>query len=117
MTKKKPDDTLTTGERLLVHRHLHHWTQVQAAKRIGVSRDCYARLERGERQQNLEGYLRQVPTRLRLLSSALRCLIYRTRVGLTQQEVANHMGVSRATVNAMERGRVDCTDLCCYWEQ
>lgn len=45
-----------------------------------------------------------------------RCWLYRHRVGKTVTQVAKEMKLSRMTVQAMELGRRDPTDLLCYWE-
>lgn len=75
-----------------------------------MTRGRYGRVER---DQSLE---RLPVSRVTDLSDAERCLIYRRRLGITQQEVANSLGISRFWVNAMERGRENCARLIEFWK-
>lgn len=75
-----------------------------------MTRGRYGRVERDQSFEKLP------VSRIVDLSDAERCLIYRRRLGVTQQEVANALKVSRFWVNAMERGRENCARLTEFWE-
>lgn len=45
------------------------------------------------------------------------CRIMRRRVGKSQREVAEDMGISRIHVHNMEAGETNCDQLLWYWEQ
>ena len=102
---------LTSCERLLIYRRRRGETQHQAASRLGITRDVYSSWERTKRANT------HPPLKIGRLHTHERCLLYRRRVGKSQQQVANSLGCCRYWVNQMERGKVPCHMLVCYWEQ
>ncbi len=101
---------MTTGERLLIWRRRLRISQMGGARVHGVSTTLYSRWERdivkGPRVK-LEGGL--MPHE--------RALLYRRRLGWSQDLVAANLGVCKHTLRQMEMGRADPTALLCYWEQ
>lgn len=116
-TEMSSDETLTNGERWFIWRWRQQLSQARAAKHLKTTRDVYARAERSDDASQLGPLVEpRVGVALSRLKANECCVIYRRRCGFSQEEIARAMGVSRATVNAMECGRVDCTDLVNYWE-
>lgn len=101
---------LTDAERFILKRRRDGLNQRQAAKALGLSLSAYSLLERGGSSPTVS------PPALGPLKPHERCLLYRRRAGKTQAEVASGLDHCRYSVHQMERGRVDCTDLLCYWE-
>lgn len=105
---------LTRGERLLLDRRRRGERQKEAAARLGVSLSKYAAWETDRAKEGETG----IPVvEIRSIKAHERCLLYRRRAGFTQEKVARDMGICRWWLNQMEQGKVDCTDLVCYWEQ
>ncbi len=104
----EPLGRLSGGERLVIERRRRKETQVKAAERFDVTPFVYGQWERDK----VEGP--QPPTFQ--LTQAEQCLLYRRRLGWTQDAVAYIMGLSRTWVNQMERGLIPCKDLIEYWE-
>lgn len=85
-------------------------TQETAAERLGVSRWTYRHWEGGKHTPSAE--------RLPQIAAAFGCDVadlvaapvtladYRTLAGLTQADVADHLGVARVTVAAWEQGQM-----------
>ncbi len=94
---------LTAGERLMIDRRRRGETQAAAAKRHNVSRGHYASWELG----------RQDPPSV-ALRPALRlgewCLVRRHRLGLTQAQLGERVGLCRLTIKRMERCEIDVAD-------
>lgn len=103
--------SLTPAERFILHRRRQGVNQRLYAKGLGLSLSAYSLLERGADVPDSI----QVPT-LGPLQPHERCLMYRRRAGTTQAEVAKGLEHCRYSVQMMESGRVDCTDLLAYWE-
>ena len=108
-SKSVPDsvDYLTEGELLFLTRHRNRMSLRRWTERQGINLKKYIQSERNQ-------------TRSRLLLSDWiayqRCVIYRRRSKMTQDQVAKELGVSRGWVNSMERGRAPCETLVWYWE-
>ena len=102
---------LSAAERLLIDRRRREETQAGAAERHGVSQTRYSRWERGLEPE------RALPRpRVGRLAAHERCLLYRRRAGVSQGQIAEHLGRCKMWVRQMERGEVDCTELTSYWE-
>ena len=104
-----PLGLLSCGERLVVDRRRRLETQVVAAVRHNTSSFIYGRWERDYQEGPL---IRSFPLRM-----CERCLLYRRRLGWSQDSVAFQLGRSRWWVNQMERGLVPCEELLSYWEK
>lgn len=91
-----------TGHDVAGLRHLHGWSQDGLAKRLGVTRQRVADLERSGvpdgRQEQLRRLLVDPLPQLDLAAT-------RRRSGLTQAELARRLGKQGTTVNVWERGR------------
>jgi DNA-binding XRE family transcriptional regulator len=103
---------LTDGERFLLDRRRRKETQIQAAKRHGVSRGIYSVVER-------DVFLPETlkPPKLDRIEPHERCLLYRRRANCTQAQVAKDLEYCRWWVNQMERGVAPVDILLWYWEQ
>lgn len=75
-----------------------------------MTRVCYGRAERDQSPEKPR------VSQITDLTDAERCLIYRRRLDITQQEVADILKVSRFWVNSMERNRENCARLIEFWE-
>jgi DNA-binding XRE family transcriptional regulator len=104
-------EKLTSAEKLIIHRRRLGLTQGQAAERYGMSYNAYGALERG----TVEMEPATVP-KINDLKAHEKCFLYRRRAGMSRAKVAEELGRSCQWVTEMERGRVDCTELVCYWE-
>lgn len=100
---------LTPGERLLIHRRRSGESQEAAALRLGMTRNAYGRLERDAEDIGI------VVPQIGELSADEMCLIARRRVGRTQEDCAEEIGVTRFWFNLMETGKVPCDDLLAFW--
>ena len=100
-------DYLTKGEAKLLDRREAGLNLRGMAELLGVDLKKYIESERS-----------QTPSRLLLQEQGTceKCVIYRRRSKMTQDQVAKELGVSRGWVNSMERGRVPCDTLVWYWE-
>ena len=100
-----PLGRLSCGESLLISRRRQQprVTQHDAGRRCAATRSTYGKWERD---------VEQAPDctvgRLRAYE---RCLLYRRRAKLSQDEVARGLGRSRWWVNQMERGVVRCDEI------
>lgn len=77
-----------------------------------MTRNVYGRVERDDED---------VPSGIALpelgeLTQDEICLILRRRAGLTQEECADKIGVTRFWFNQMETGKVSVSDLVKFWE-
>lgn len=105
------EEGLTFGEKLLISRRRSEQSQEQAARSLGVSRNVYGKLERDEEVPN-----RTFPVMVvEELTKEEKCLILRRRAGLTQEECAEEIGVTRFWFNQMETGKVCCQSLANFW--
>lgn len=103
-------ERLTAGETLLLARRRSGESQEKCAQRYGITRNSYGKLERDD-----ETYTNiKIPV-LNELTDAEKCLILRRRSGLTQDECAEKIGVTRFWFNRMEVGKVDVSSLVAYW--
>lgn len=92
---------------ILVHRWRNNISQKEAAIRAGMSLKSYRELE-----------LYSVDNiNLNLLSNVESCKILRKRNKLTQQELANKIGISRIYVNMMENNEANPNRLIKYWKE
>lgn len=103
---------LTLGETLLISRRRSNESQETIARRLGMTRNVYGRVERDDED---------VPSGIALpelgeLTQDEVCLILRRRAGLTQEECADKIGVTRFWFNQMETGKVSVSDLVKFWE-
>jgi DNA-binding XRE family transcriptional regulator len=98
----------SSAETLYIDRIRRGETQRQAARRLKVSLALYGAMELGKTEA------RRVP--IGKLTANERCVLQRKRVGSTQLQVAQDLGVCRWWVNQMESGRQDCTALSSYWD-
>lgn len=103
---------LTLGERLLVARRRSGESQYSRARNYGIHRNVYGRLER-DTEDNIFGI---VAPELGELAEDEICLILRRRSGLTQEECAEKLGVTRFWLNQMETGKVSCSELTKFWD-
>jgi DNA-binding XRE family transcriptional regulator len=103
---------LTLGESLLISRRRSGESQEKIADRLGMTRNVYGRVERDDED---------VPSGIQFpelgeLSQDEICLILRRRSGLTQEECADKIGVTRFWFNQMETGKVSLSLLTKFWE-
>jgi DNA-binding XRE family transcriptional regulator len=86
-------------------------TQAEQAKTMQLSRQVYGDLERSTDLANPDTLTTTLP-----LEPHERCLLYRRRLGHTQQEISQVIGVSRWWCNLMERGLAPSGLLVKFWE-
>jgi DNA-binding XRE family transcriptional regulator len=103
---------LTTGETLLIFRRRSGESQETIARRFDMTRNAYGRVERDD--DELSGSV-SLPE-LGELTEDEQCLILRRRSGLTQENCAEKIGITRFWFNQMETGKVSCADLVKFWE-
>lgn len=96
---------LTKGERLTVLRRRSGKTQAQAAKVADLTLNAYR-----ERELNEDPDGR--PLRL---TPAEYCFVRRRRAGLTLDELAPKVGVSKWWICQMEKGRAPADRLVSFW--
>lgn len=101
---------LTQHEKLRLWRGRLGLTQEAAGLRFGVSGWTYGEMERGEIP--IPTYAWRGPFEVQ---DHEFCLLSRLRSGMTQEEVAAELSVSRIWVNKMESGRVGCSALVRFW--
>jgi DNA-binding XRE family transcriptional regulator len=104
--------TLSRGERLFIDRRRRGEGQTASAKRLKVTRRVYNGWELDKEQPE-----KAPVVAIGKLQAHERCVLYRRRSGKTQAACAKKMKLSRWWFNQMERGDVDCTELCGFWEQ
>lgn len=102
---------LTDSERFLLYRRRMNWTQREMAEKFSLHRNTYGRIEKG---QNMMGVV-EVPV-IEELAPCEWCFLTRRRLGLSQQECADKMGISRVWLNKMEIGKTSCDALIRFWE-
>lgn len=99
---------LTVGETLLLARRRKGLGQRRMSRAFKITYDLYSRWERD-----------LVPGAPRQLLWGLQphevCLIRRRRAGLTQQAVADKLGLCRFWINRMEQGTAPVRDLAEFW--
>ncbi len=105
-----PLGRLSCGERLIIDRRRRKETQAVAAKRLYTTPFIYGQWERDEDEGPS---IRSV----RPLRMHEKCLLYRRRNGMSQDQVAREADRSRWWLNQMERGLVPCKELLTYWEK
>ncbi len=103
---------LTLGERILIWRRREKLTHGKACQYFGLSVTEYGRIERGMEPLPLGAVPWSGPSGL---SAGERCLIYRRRAGVLQDDVASDLGCYSTTVSEMERGIKDSQLLLAYW--
>ena len=106
-TSKLRTVDLTNGERLFVWRRRKELDQVAAAKEWGVSPTTYRRWEADEANPK--------PVPLGKLQTCEGLTIMRRRRGITQEELAQRVGVSRHWLRLMENGSENCERLTEWW--
>lgn len=103
---------LTVGEALLIARRRSGESQETVARRLGVTRNVYGRIERDD-EDVTSGI--QLPELGELTQEEI-CLLLRRRAGLTQEECADKISVTRFWFNQMETGKVSSSELVKFWE-
>ena len=103
---------MTVGERLLIARRRDNESQETVARRLGMTRNFYGRLERDDEDLSAGISLPELGE----LTQDEVCLLLRRRAGLTQEECADKLGITRFWFNQMETGKVPCSDLVKFWE-
>jgi DNA-binding XRE family transcriptional regulator len=103
---------MTVGERLLIARRRSNESQETVARQLGLTRNVYGRLERDDEDLHSGISLPELGE----LSQEEICVLLRRRAGLTQEECADKIGVTRFWFNQMETGKVSCADLVKFWE-
>ena len=110
---------LTYGEQLILFRRRQGMTKTEMMKEIGCSRRKYnAEEDRSDHSVlfTFKDFADWVPQWHNLYQFE-RCFIWRRRSKLTQKQVAEKLGVSRETVNQMERGHITCRLLVEFWDE
>lgn len=102
---------LTRPEKFLINRRRNRETQKETAKKHGLSRNNYVKLEKGTRD-----YPNIPEPRLMFLLDYEKCIIYRRRRGCSQEQLSANSGFSRNWIRQMECGLVNCDALIRYWE-
>lgn len=103
---------MTVGERLLIARRRSGESQETIARRLGMTRNVYGRVERDDEDIHSGISLPELGE----LSQEEICILLRRRAGLTQEECAEKIGVTRFWFNQMETGKVSSSDLVKFWE-
>ena len=103
-------ERLTAGETLLLARRRSGESQEKCADGYGLTRNSYGKFERDE-----ETHTNIKIPELNELTDAEKCLILRRRSGLTQDECAEKIGITRFWFNRMEVGKADASSLVAYW--
>jgi len=93
-------DNLTTGEALLTIRYRSARNQEVMAEMLNISKHIYGELETDKGL---------------VLEPHEKCRILRRRAGMTQEELASVVGVSREWLNSMEQGNENCKRLVEFW--
>lgn len=99
---------LTRGEKLTILRRRDKLSQLESAERYSVSPDTYRKWE-----SDINSTAPTVEVDELFVHEV--CYLLRRRRRLTQKFVAAQMGVSRVTVNRMEKGEVPAVSLANYW--
>ena len=105
---------LIEREYLLIYRCRLGYSQAKMAKAYGIHRATYSLIECGARVF-IRAFL-DIPV-IKELTVNEKCLILRRRLGKTQAEIGEIIGLSRFSVNQMERGIVKATKLIEYWAE
>lgn len=105
-------DTLYEFERLLIQRKRKKQTQAEMADELKVSRLVYGKMERGEIEVDVNII---APRNINKLHPYEACMIWRRRIGLTQEDIANSINRCRYWVRLMESGEAPCQELIEYW--
>lgn len=101
---------LRRNETLLIGRLRRGLSQDGAAARFGVPVKIYRSWERSRPPRGRAWAVE--PDRP---TAQERCLVLRRRAGLTQAQVARHLGCSRWWVNQMENGNAPVRALAEFW--
>lgn len=102
---------LTNGEKLRIERRRAGNTQAKEAKLRALPLGAYKKLERGEASEcytllsSLRGMLKNHET----------CMVLRLRKGLTQQQLADKIGVTKWWLCLMEQGEAPVATLLDHW--
>lgn len=102
---------LTKAERLLLARRREGITQQRAARRLRITRSRYVKIENGQVEFSLPAPPTLKPT------DSERCFILRRREKITQEELAQEMGLCRYTINQMEMGGLEPSVLVEHWDR
>ena len=100
---------LTRGELATIVRIRQGLTQREMAIKSGVHRNTYSKVEQNTDTENIE--LKGIDE----LTPQEQCYIKRKRKGLTQQECADILGITRFWDNQMERGNESADILISFW--
>ncbi len=100
---------LTRGEVTMIVRRRLGITLAEMARKAGVHRNTYTKVEQCKETENIE------LSGIDELSPEEQCYIKRKRKGLTQQECADILGVTRFWYNQMERGNEPSDKLISFW--
>ena len=101
-------DDLSIAERWIIARRRSGLNQKAYAKQEGVSERRLKRIEAGIDPIDFENTVRRIgPTE--------SCFILRLRAGLTQEEAAAEMKITRVWFNKMERGLEPAASLHRFW--
>lgn len=100
---------LTKGEKLIITRRRAGKNQTEAAKDFGVHRDTYAQWEKDITNTAPDVSLTEP------LKAFEACYLLRRRSNKTQKQLADALHLSRMTVNSMELGKVNYSQLSTFW--
>lgn len=101
---------LTNGEKLRIYRRREQSTQAATAKDCGLPLGAYKKLERDE-ECNWD---LPAPS-LGKLEDHEKCVVLRMRKGLTQQQLADKIGVTKWWLCLMEQGEAPVATLLDHW--
>ena len=102
---------LSPGEKLFIWRRRKNLNQDKAAKIFKVSVFEYKLAEYDKRQLAKLGY-----AEISVLQPHERCVLYRRRSGMKQEEIAGKLGISRNWLRQLESGKEDPAKLLAFWE-
>ena len=103
---------LSTGEAFFIERRRDGLTQEAMAISLGITRHQYGLMERDADYRPNGHFTPQIKS----LTISETCLLKRRRLGWTQQEVADLVGIARYWLNQMENGKAPCKTLTEFWE-
>ena len=104
-----PELELDDHEHLFLWRRRERLSQTDAAREFGLTRGVYQLCEEAKREIDFR-YERQNG-----VTPQEYCVLMRQRYGVTQEDIAEALGVSRVWVNMMEAGRAPVGKLLAYW--
>jgi DNA-binding XRE family transcriptional regulator len=104
-----PQLDLDEHEHLFIWRRREKLSQTDAAREFGLTRGIYQLCEEAKRGIDFN-FQRQ-----RAITAQEYCVLMRQRYGVTQEDIADALGVTRVWVNMMEAGRAPVEKLLAYW--